>query len=242
MAHPYLTADQCRRLAEDLAIDWIISDRFSGRAFEERLADALGTEVAAVGGNRPVPDLADGTSVKTVSVRAARLGDLRGGGVEFIMSRLPVEGRFSPGERLRQVGPQRFGDLCLRFYNERITDNGWRRLAFLLRGPAIGAEREFLYWEAPAQTYDPADYWWRDTGRGLGADRNFAGYPHTVAARGESLPRPAFSWTSRGKQFYVRHQVPADAQLIRVRRALTRARAVGLLREEARRLGRPLAA
>lgn len=242
MAPPYLTPAQCAQLAEDLAIDWILSDRFSGRTFEERLARALGTEVAPRGGNRPVPDLVDGTSVKTVGVRARRMSDLRGGGVEFIMSRLPVEALFAPGERLRQIAPDRFGRLCLGFYNQRITDHGWRRLSFLLHGPVDGDEREFLYWETPARVYDPGDYWWRDTGRGLGADRNLAGYPHSVRPDSVSLPRPSFSWTSRGKQFYVRHHVPADAQLIRVRRSISRERAVALLRAEAAVIGRPLAA
>ena len=55
----------------------------------------------------------------------------------------------------------------------------WHVLSILLRVEARG----FIYWEEkPPAVYRPGDYWWQDSGRATGSNRNINGYPRAVAA------------------------------------------------------------
>lgn len=84
--------------------------------------------------------------------------------------------------------------------------------------PADPAVSEFIYWEErPAPRYEPAMYWWLDTGRATGTNRNIAAFPLDVA-QSATMPstRSAFRWTSGGKQLYAVHTIPRDADIIRV--------------------------
>lgn len=241
MAGPYLDEQQLARVTEALSLEWVLAGpRLPGKVWEEILAAAKGTEVNRIRGNRPVVDLKDGTSVKTVEAKGCDLGRMRGGAWDFIMSRIPVASSLAEGERVDDVDPDRFGVVCLRAYNELARVNEWQRLSFLLRGSPVGDRRQFLYWESPVAFYEPDRYWWKDTGKAAAGDRNFAGYPISASRqviRGVRRPS-AFRWTSGGKQFYVRHAIPADAQLIEVRRLMSRSQAIELILAGARQMGR----
>jgi hypothetical protein len=100
--------------------------------------------------------------------------------------------------------------------------------------------REFVYWEEqPPKVYNPDDYWWVDSGRATGSNRNINGYPKTNAPSGH---RAKFKWTSGGKQFYILYQIPLDADtwtidVIELSRDEIRAALLEKLRAKKRILG-----
>jgi hypothetical protein len=255
----YLTDSQIERVRDDLALVYALpyASDLVGTAWEQILADAKGGVRIDIRDNRPRPDFVvqgdDGQanySVKTEGLRLtsnrSRAADFVGRYEDFIVARPKVDELFSTNESIADMGPDELGAKVLQYYNERIVERfHWDVISFLLRIRHPGGRREFIYWEeSPPAVYEPSQYWWQESGKARGGDRNINGYPWSVRPDTRPLPRATFKWTSGGKQFYVLYRIPADADiwaieplklsLDEVREALRR-----LLRQKQRVLGQP---
>lgn len=224
----YLTDEQIEKAKQELALIYALpyaSDLF-GTAWEQILADLKGGKQAMARDNRARPDIivpsAQGAinySVKTEGLSPTRerlhVQQFLGYREDFIVARPKVDDLLLPGTAIKDANVDELGAAVLRFYNEQIVrKHSWHVIAFLLRLQPDEQTREFIYWEErPLLVYAPEDYWWADTERATGTNRNIAGYPRTVTPEQvrEQGIRPTFRWTSGGKQFYILYDIPLNA-------------------------------
>jgi hypothetical protein len=222
----YLTDDQITKARQELTILFALpfaKDLF-GTAWEQILADVKGGVWTGKRDNRPNPDfyvLKDATplnySVKCEGLKASGVRpnaqSFLGYKMDFIIARPKVDELLPEGQTLATPSATELGGLVLRYYNEQIvTRYQWHVLSFMV--PV--STGEFIYWEeAPPKVYDPAQYWWQDTGKATGSNRNIAAYPLAVSKDGP-LPASSFRWTSGGKQFYAVYEIPKDADVFAV--------------------------
>ena len=137
---------------------------------------------------------------------------------DLIIARPKVDD-FLAGQAINTISADELGALVLRYYNERIvTRFRWDVISCLLRLDDK-APYEFIYWEEKPVHYDPLAYWWKDSGKATGSNRNINGYPRTVEPTLSVLPRATFKFTSGGKQFYILYQIPQDADIWVVEKA-----------------------
>ncbi len=171
--------------------------------------------------------MATNYSLKTEALRTTKqrqhATDFLGYYEDIIVARPKVDDLLD-AHTLQTIPVDELGALVLQYYNERIvTRFQWHVISFLLRLDTdiqAAAPYEFIYWEErPPTVYDPADYWWRDSGKATGANRNINGFPHAVAQSATPLPRAKFKFTSGGKQFYILYEIPRDADTWTVPRA-----------------------
>lgn len=230
----YLTEDQITRAQAELALIYALpyASNLVGTAWEQILADIKGGVRIPIRDNRPRPDFTANEGGQTVnySVKTEGLRLTKGRSharaflgyyEDFIVARPKVDELFAPGEAIANLGTDELGAKVLTYYNEKIVKRyQWNVISFLLRLN----EREFIYWEErPPALYDPTDYWWQDSGKATGDNRNVNGYPHHISRHTAPLPRAKFKFTSGGKQFYVLYRIPLDADVwtIDVDRTLT---------------------
>lgn len=193
-----------------------------GTAWEQILADIKGGTWTEMRDNRPRPDIMvtesgkpTNYSVKTEGLRTSQgRPDARaflGHHEDLIVARPKVDELLHEGESIAALGADDLGARVLTYHNEQIVKRyKWDVIAILLR---VGT-REFIYWEErPPALYKLADYWWKDSGRATGSNRNINGYSIAVSKEMDPLPRAKFKWTSGGKQFYVLYQIPTDADV-----------------------------
>lgn len=237
----YLTADQIELIKRELTILFSLpyaTDLF-GTAWEQILADAKGGKWVQGRANRAKPDFyipVEG-AVRNYSVKCEHLTarknqrknapadtptradavGWRGDRMDFIIARPKVDELLEQGQTIDSLKPTELGSLVLRYYNERIVAAyQWHVLTFV--APVIFKDDpnklDFIYWEEePPTVYDPAGFWWQDTGRATGSNRNIAGYPLSVSKDTNPLPAAKFRWTSGGKQFYVLYEIPGNADV-----------------------------
>jgi hypothetical protein len=137
---------------------------------------------------------------------------------DLIIARPKVDDLLA-GQAIDAISADELGALVLRYYNERIvTQFRWDIISCLLRLDDK-APYEFIYWEEKPVLYDPAGYWWKDSGKATGSNRNINGYPRTIDPTLLTLPRATFKFTSGGKQFYILYQIPQDADIWVVEKA-----------------------
>lgn len=226
----YLTEVQIERAKEELALVYALpyASDLMGTAWEQILADVKGGIWTDMRDNRPRPDFhvpaAGGRvnySVKTEGLRPSgqrsRAAEYLGYREDFIVARPKVDQLLQAGESIDTLSSDDLGAKVLEYYNEHLVGRyEWHVISFLLRldlRPARNA-CEFLYWEErPPAIYDPRDFWWRESGRATGGNRNINGFPMTVQRDASKLPRAKFKWTSGGKQFYVLYTIPRDADV-----------------------------
>ncbi|NPV28922.1 MAG: hypothetical protein HPY58_04550 [Firmicutes bacterium] len=180
-----------------------------GPVWEQIFARIKGGTWSGKRDNRPNPDVVvNGIrySVKTESLdhaiskkrRAAR--DFLGYREDLIVARPPVDELLKENE-LHSLDASELGARVLSAYNT-IASQNWDRISILLRL----RRREFIYWEIDPPIYDVDKYTWRDSGKAKGQSRNII-----------TTPRPAqFKWTSRGSQFYVLYEIPANADILQI--------------------------
>jgi hypothetical protein len=231
----YLTDKQIARAKEQLSILYAMpfANDLMGTAWEQILADIKGGRWTMQRDNRPKPDLVvrergieknyalegeieTNYSVKTEGLRLTSTrkcaSDFLGHKEDIIVARPKIDDFFNEGEGIATMSANELGRMVLTYYNEQIYK--WHVIAFLLRLDLGQESREFLYWEErPPVLYNPDDYWWRDSGKATGSNRNINGYPKTVNPETKQLPRAKFKWTSGGKQFYVLYEIPVDADI-----------------------------
>ncbi len=219
----YLTDAQIAKAREELSLLYSLpfAVDLAGTAWEQILAAAKGGTWSQKRDNRPRPDVTapDGRggslqiSVKTERLRTDRhkkhAADFLGGVEDLIVARPKVDELLLAGETLASLTPDQLGAKVLEYYNTEIVRRyGWDAISILFRIE----DREFIYWEeSPVPLYSAADYWWRESGRATGSNRNINGYPNSVARNTDPLPRATFKWTSGGKQFYVLYTIPLNA-------------------------------
>jgi hypothetical protein len=255
----YLTDSQIERAREELSLVYALpyASDLIGTAWEQILTDIKGGVRVDIRDNRPRPDFVvhhEGSqtnySVKTEGLRLASnrsaASDFLGFYEDFIVARPKVDELFEGDESVESLDVNDLGARVLQYYSERIVRQfRWDVISFLLRLRHPDGSREFIYWEeSPPAIYQASEYWWQDSGRARGRDRNINGYPRTIDPASRPLPRATFKWTSGGKQFYVLYQIPPNADIWRidpvslsldeVREALRR-----LLRAKRRSAGQP---
>lgn len=223
----YLTDAQIAYIRAELAVHYALpyANDLAGTAFESILADAKGGKWTEMRDNRPRPDVIvpEGGqqvnySVKIEGLRCTRARNCAaaflGHHEDLIVARPKVDELLEVGQTIAGLSPDELGAKVLQYYNEQIVGRyRWDVLAILLR---VTDTNEYIYWEErPPAIYNPADYWWQESGRATGSNRNINGYPISVA-RSQSLPRAKFKWTSGGKQFYVLYEIPRDADIWQV--------------------------
>lgn len=224
----YLSNEQIHRIRHELSLLYSLPYAVDliGTAWEQILADAKGGKWTQMRDNRPRPDITVvenhvtiNYSVKTEGLKLSggrtKATDFLGYVEDLIVARPKVDELLTGNQTITDLSAGELGALVLRYYNEMIVDQyRWNVLSILLR---IG-NREFIYWEErPVPKYNPADYWWQESGRATGTNRNINGYPLSVD-RHAALPRAKFKWTSGGKQFYVLYKIPADSDIIKIDR------------------------
>ena len=223
----YLTDEQIAKAKQELTILFALpfsSDLF-GTAWEQILASIKGGVWTGKRDNRPNPDLCvvtDGQpinySVKCEGIKSNGVrktaADFLGHRMDFIIARPKVDELLAKGQTIASLSATELGTLVLRYYNEHIVRKyEWHVLSFMV--PV--STGEFIYWEErPPALYDPAHYWWKDTGKATGSNRNIMGYPLTVSPDASPVPASTFRWTSGGKQFYAVHDIPKDADVFAV--------------------------
>ncbi|MFH1742066.1 MAG: hypothetical protein ABIH23_23940 [bacterium] len=218
----YLTDEHIERIKEELSLVYALpyANDLVGTAWEQILAGVKGGTWTDLRDNRPRPDFVVRVenreinySVKTEGLRPTserrRAIDFLGTHEDLIVARPKVDELLGEGESIDALSADSLGAKVLEYYNEHIVRKfRWDVISILLR---IGS-REFIYWEeSPPALYNPADYWWKESGRATGSNRNINGYPQTVARDSHTLPRAKFKWTSGGKQFYVLYEIPPNA-------------------------------
>ena len=264
----YLTDKQIERAKEQLSILYAMpfANDLLGTAWEQILADVKGGRWTMQRDNRPKPDLVvrerrietnyalegqgeieTNYSVKTEGLRFTstrkRATDFLGHEEDIIVARPKIDDFFNEGEGITTLSANELGTMVLRYYDEQIVKKyKWHVITFLLRLDLGKESREFIYWEErPPAIYNPDDYWWRDSGKATGSNRNINGYPNTVNPEIKQLPRAKFKWTSGGKQFYVLYKIPVDADIWAIDRSdLTLEEVQEALRELLRRKQRNL--
>lgn len=199
----YLTDEQIARAREGLMLAYALpyASDLVGTAWEQILADIKGGFWTGKRDNRPRPDfytLENGAqinySVKTEGLRPASArqsaSDFLGYHEDFIVARPKVDDLLQPDESIRSLSADELGAKVLSYYNqELIARYEWHVIAYLLR---VGV-REFIYWEErPPKRYAAEAYWWIDSGRATGSNRNINGYPLSVARTHVPLPRATF--------------------------------------------------
>lgn len=132
-------------------------------------------------------------SVKTesldhaISKKRKAAKDFLGYREDLIVARPPVDELLNENE-LHSLVASELGARVLTAYNT-IASQNWDRISILLRLQ----RREFIYWEIDPPIYDSHKY-------------NII-----------TTPRPAqFKWTSRGSQFYVLYEIPANADILQI--------------------------
>ncbi len=226
----YLTNEQVARARDELSLLYSLpySIDLVGTAWEQILAEIKGGSWTEKRDNRPRPDVTvtEGDKSVNYSVKTERLrttgrlqtaADFLGHSEDLIVARPKVDELLAPGEKVESLSADQLGRKVLEYYNARIVRAyQWDVLSILLRVE----DNEFIYWEErPAPTYDPDGFWWRDSGRATGDNRNINGYPVAVRQAGAlPLPRAKFKWTSGGKQFYVLYAIPNDADTWKITR------------------------
>jgi hypothetical protein len=242
----YLTEKQIERAKEQLSILYAMpfANDLLGTAWEQILADVKGGTWTMQRDNRPKPDLVVkerrfGTknsveaedeietnySVKTEGLRLTSTRkhavDFLGHEEDIIVARPKIDDFFHEGEGIATLGADELGAMVLRYYNEQIVNKfKWHVITFLLRLDLGQGSREFIYWEErPPTIYFPKDYWWKDSGKATGSNRNINGYPNIVNQESKRLPHAVFKWTSGGKQFYVLYKIPEDADIWTIEKA-----------------------
>lgn len=255
----YLSDEQIQRIQQELSLVYSLpyASDLIGTVWEQVLADVKGGIRQDIRDNRPRPDFVvqhgeerTNYSVKTEGLRIAaaraQATAFLGHAEDFIVARPKVDELLGADETISNLTVDQLGALVLQYYNERIVERfNWHVISFLLRLRHPSGTREFIYWEeSPPKRYGPADYWWQESGKARGGDRNVNGYPNSVPRDLWPLPRATFKWTSGGKQLYILYQIPTDADvwevtpaplsLEEVRDALRR-----LLRRKKRLLGEP---
>lgn len=230
----YLTEAQILQAQKELTTLYALpfaNDLF-GTAWEQILANVKGGEWTGKRDNRPNPDLfvRNGNKQVNYSVKCEALKangvrptakDFLGHKMDFIIARPKVDELLQQGQSINSLSATDLGSLVLRYYNEQIVKKyEWHVLSFMV--PV--STGEFIYWEQkPPKVYNPAQHWWKDTGKATGSNRNIMGYPTTVNQKQTKLPASTFRWTSGGKQFYVVYEIPKDADVFSVERVqLTR--------------------
>ena len=264
----YLTDEQIERAKEQLSVLYAMpyANDLLGTAWEQILADIKGGKWTMQRDNRPKPDLvvrergietnysveAEGGvetnySVKTEGLRVTstrkHAADFLGHQEDIIVARPKVDDLFGEKESVATMGVNELGTMVLKYYNEQIVSKyKWHVIAFLLRLDLGQESREFIYWEErPPAIYNPDDYWWQDSGKATGSNRNINGYPRSVSPETKRLPRAKFKWTSGGKQFYVLYEIPRNADIWAIDRTdLTLDEVQEALRELLRRKQRTL--
>ena len=174
--------------------------------------------------NRPRPDIVvkeghkdTNYSVKTEGLKTGSgryyATDFLGYEEDLIVARPKVDELLAKGESIATLSADELGAKVLQYYNEAIVKKyKWDVIAILLRINSREFIREFIYWEErPPALYKPSGYWWKESGKATGSNRNINGYPKAVKPDTKPLPRAKFKWTSGGKQFYVLYKIPHDA-------------------------------
>jgi len=220
----YLTAEQIARAQEELSLIYALpyANDLVGTAWEQILADIKGGQWLPIRDNRPRPDFTtqeNGVRVNySVKTEGLRLSKKRsharaylGHHEDFIIARPKIDDLLQAEETIANLDANDVGAKVLDYYNDQIVKRfDWTVISFLLRLNA----REFIYWEErPPTIYNPTDYWWQDSGRATGQNRNVNGFPHSVSQRTTPLPRAKFKFTSGGKQFYILYRIPQDADI-----------------------------
>jgi len=230
----YLSNDQIRRAKKELTLLFALpfaKDLF-GTAWEQILADVKGGIWTGKRDNRPNPDLyVDSPTGKinySVKCEGLKTNGVRpnakaflGHKMDFIIARPKADELLERGQTISKLDATRLGSLVLEYYNEQIVKKyQWHVLSFMV---PVDTD-EFIYWEeAPPKVYNPKDYWWKDTGKATGSNRNIAGYPKAVSRRTRPLPPSSFRWTSGGKQFYAVYEIPTQSDVFKIERVqLTR--------------------
>lgn len=223
----YLTDAQIAQICNELSVLYALpfANDLAGTAFEAILAEVKGGQWTQMRDNRPRPDVIvmEGGqqvnySVKIEGLRCTRAracaSNFLGHHEDLIVARPKVDGLLDAGQTIANLSPDELGAKVLQYYNEQIVRRyHWDVLAILLR---VHGTNEFIYWEErPPAVYVPADYWWQESGKATGGNRNINGYPVSVN-RKPPLPRAKFKWTSGGKQFYVLYEIPRDADIWQV--------------------------
>ena len=223
----YLTDDQIARVGEELSLLYSLpyATDLIGTAWEQILTNAKGGIWTELRDNRARPDffVQEGNrrinySVKTEALRPTsenrRAEDFLGSYEDLIVARPKVDELLREGESVDGLSPDDLGAKVLEYFNEHIVRRyGWDIISILLR---IGS-KEFIYWEErPPVIYEPREYWWRESGRATGGNRNINGYPRTVRPDATPLPRAKFKWASGWKQFYVLYTIPVDSDIWRI--------------------------
>jgi hypothetical protein len=182
-----------------------------GEAFEQMYAAARGGQWQGKRANRPEPDVVlngKNYSIKTEKIQREHVSasDLLGKRLDIITARPDPSDLLPADQNIAALSDNELGRLVLRHYNERIVQRyRWDVIGILFR---LKDNREFIYFEKPAQLYDINAYRWESTKRAKGDNRNIAGYDHQGIQW--------FRWTSRGKQLYVVHEIPQDAEVFAI--------------------------
>lgn len=211
---PFLTKTELDRLVLYLSIHLSMPfvEDLTGETFEQILAKARGAVWQGIRANRAIPDMVfngRNYSIKTEKEPDSKktAGDLLGTTEDLITARPDPSDQLDEGRKISDLGDQELGELVLTQYNEAIVRaHQWHVIAILLR---LQNNREFIYFEEPAIEYPVNQYEWRSTQRARAGDRNIAGYDRATG-------RQKFRWTSRGKQFYVQHEIPRDSDVFAV--------------------------
>jgi len=218
----YLSDSQIQKAQRELSLLYSLPYAIDlvGTTWEQILSDLKGGTWTHKRDNRARPDLVveengkpTNYSVKTESLRTTdervRAEDFLGTHEDLIVARPKVDEYFGDKDSIDKLKPDKLGGMVIRYYNEMIVRKfEWHVLSILLRVDT----REFIYWEErPPVRYKPEDYWWLDSGRATGTNRNINGYPKSVKKTVKPLPRAKFKWTSGGKQFYILYEIPQDA-------------------------------
>lgn len=224
-----MTEDQIRKARNELTLVYSIpyAEDLAGTAWEQILTDIKGGTRVPMRDNRPRPDfttIENGAPVK-YSVKTEKLAAntvrpnanaFLGYYEDFIVARPKVDDLLSPNETIVNLGADQLGGRVLEYYNDRLVRGfQWDVLSYLLRViPTEGNSREFIYWEdRPPTIYTLSDYWWQESGRATGGNRNIIGFPVSIPRDTAPLPPAKFKWTSGGKQFYVVSTIPMDADV-----------------------------
>ncbi len=180
----------------------------SGEVAEAIIAEARGGKWQAKRSNRPEPDMVlkgKNYSMKTEKISGSAKSRL-GTREDIITARPDPSASFPKGTTLSNISDDELGQAVLLHYNKEIVRKyEWDIISILLRNKD---NTEFIYFEEPADEYDLDAYTWRPTKRAKGENRNIAGY--------DRKGRLCFKWNSRGKQFYVVHDIPKDADVFKI--------------------------
>jgi hypothetical protein len=225
----YLTDEQIEKAREELSLLYAMpyASDLVGTAWEQILADIKGGIWTGMRDNRARPDFyvpgEQGIHINySVKIEGLRCSSGRscathflGYHEDFIVARPKVDTLLLEDQTIGNLSADELGAKVLSYYNDQIVRRyQWHVISFLLRLDQRPKSCEFIYWEEkPPAFYSPDDYWWQDSGRATGSNRNINGYPNSVSRTASRLPRAKFKWTSGGKQFYVLYDIPENADV-----------------------------